>query len=758
MKLSLEFRLTASFIIIGMMVLLGGVALLKSFQRDKRFLEERIFEHEHKIEDFLFLVREYVGSKNRSVLLKLKQDVDRVGYEISVINHGGVLLRGNENVTMEPLQGDVMTKVGKAYEESFNEVAVEIDKLWAESIRLSEAVRTDKSIEGLEEERSGYRVEDLQEFLERRSSGLISKNRTFKSAITGDIQAAEDRYTVFYGIVLLVSIILLIDIYLLLRKKLLNPLGLAYEYACYLINKEPKFGDAKFAAIYDVLNKVDNIFDETVVAVEELGKGTFEMEYSELIAEHKIGKELKKTQRLLSYYEEHEAQNQWRAIGLVQLSEILVNEQYESLDELSFAFVRFLVKYLNVNQGAMFQVKEDFEGKYLEMIGAFAYDKKKYLQKRLPIDQGLIGQALIEKQYLYLNSLPEGYTEITSGLGEATPKYLLICPVLFNDDVVAVLELASFGDLKKHEIDFVKDAVERLAATVSVYLVNSNTRKLLEDSIKMNKTLKEQEDQMRKNAEELHHTQEELSNKLIELREESNLNKNILKAISKNTAMIEFDMEGNILAANMIYTDLMGYKEEDLIGIHEKNLVPVEEVSSPRYKMLWDSLKEGTSSSGEYKRLRSDEQMVWLEGSYNPIFDLEGQPYKVIKFAHFTTEDKQREYQTKTKINLYESHFSILELRLDGAIKSTSVGFQGVTGYSRKEMRNKFLQDWFVEIEDKTAFEQALEKADSGMAQTLKVYLYHSDKTSHRYKISINQQKDMNMESKGFLVVMQPEI
>src|SRR5688572_19837976 len=131
----------------------------------------------------------------------------------------------------------------------------------------------------------------------------------------------------------------------------------------------------------------------------------------------------------------------WMNERLAKFSEIVRNHQHEP-KVLADKCVSFLTKYLKAQQGSLF-VREGEEGEeYLNLASSYAFDKKKWIEKRIEIGNGLIGQAFLEGDITQLKDVPNGYTQITSGLGDATPKYIVIVPLKYDVHTVAVVELA----------------------------------------------------------------------------------------------------------------------------------------------------------------------------------------------------------------------------------------------------------------------------------------------------------------------------
>ena len=131
----------------------------------------------------------------------------------------------------------------------------------------------------------------------------------------------------------------------------------------------------------------------------------------------------------------------------------------------------------------------------------------------------------------------------------------------------------------------------------------------------------------------------DLTRTIISSRED----KNIISALQRSTAVIEFDMSGHILAANDLFLGGMGYKFEQIKGKHHRIFCTEEESSSADYSAFWERLNEGLFVAERFKRVNSRGDIVWLEASYNPICDVHGRLYKVVKFATIITDLVNRE-------------------------------------------------------------------------------------------------------------------
>lgn len=125
-----------------------------------------------------------------------------------------------------------------------------------------------------------------------------------------------------------------------------------------------------------------------------------------------------------------------------------------------------------------------------------------------------------------------------------------------------------------------------------------------------------------------------------------------LQAISKSQAVIEFNMDGTIITANDNFLQTMGYRLDEIQGKHHKLFVEEAVISSGKYGAFWDCLNRGEYQSGEFKRLGKGGKEVWIQASYNPIMDLNGRPFKVVKYATDITEQKRQAIENTKNANI----------------------------------------------------------------------------------------------------------
>ena len=257
----------------------------------------------------------------------------------------------------------------------------------------------------------------------------------------------------------------------------------------------------------------------------------------------------------------------WITEGLAKFIDLLRADN-QNLKSLSDKIISNLVTYTGVNQGGLFIVGKDAAHDdaevHLELLACYAYDRKKFHEKRVRPGEGVLGQAFLEKETVHLKILPEDYINITSGLGEAPPSSLLIVPLKMNDEVYGLIELASFQEFPTYKIELIERLGENIASTISNVQINAKTKDLLEASQQQAEELRSQEEEMRQNHEEMLATQEALQRKQSELEVSEKKSTAIFE--NSNDAIVVCDQRGKIDALNRTAKELFKVGEIDLQG------------------------------------------------------------------------------------------------------------------------------------------------------------------------------------------------
>ncbi|KZN54255.1 hypothetical protein N474_18055 [Pseudoalteromonas luteoviolacea CPMOR-2] len=162
-----------------------------------------------------------------------------------------------------------------------------------------------------------------------------------------------------------------------------------------------------------------------------------------------------------------------------------------------------------------------------------------------------------------------------------------------------------------------------------------------------------------------------------------------MEAIDKSQAVIEFNMDGTIIHANENFLNVMGYELSEIVGKHHSMFADPEYAQSDEYQQFWQRLNQGSFSTGEYKRLGKAGKEVWINASYNPIFDAQGKPYKVVKYASDITSSMLQSADFKGQLQAISKSQAVIEFNMDGTIIDANDNFLQTMGYTLEEIKGR---------------------------------------------------------------------
>jgi len=163
----------------------------------------------------------------------------------------------------------------------------------------------------------------------------------------------------------------------------------------------------------------------------------------------------------------------------------------------------------------------------------------------------------------------------------------------------------------------------------------------------------------------------------------------LINALNRSMAVIEFDLQGNILTANNNFLGAVGYTLDEIVGKHHRLFVDNSYAQSAEYKAFWQRLAQGEFFSNRYKRLAKGGRVIWIEATYNPIFDENDQPVKVVKFASDITAKVEAEFNATGQLTAINRAMATIEFDLQGNILTANDNFLATLGYSLSEVVGK---------------------------------------------------------------------
>jgi methyl-accepting chemotaxis protein len=190
----------------------------------------------------------------------------------------------------------------------------------------------------------------------------------------------------------------------------------------------------------------------------------------------------------------------------------------------------------------------------------------------------------------------------------------------------------------------------------------------------------------------------------------------LANAVSKSQAIIEFNLDGSIITANENFLSVMGYALKELQGQHHRLFVEPTYAQSVEYRIFWEKLGKGEYDAGEYKRFGKGGKEIWIHGSYNPILDSMGRPYKVIKYATEITKTKLKNADYQGQLSAIGKSQAVIEFNLDGTIITANENFLKTVGYSLAEIQGKhhrlFVTPEYAQSQEYRSFWEKLNRGE----------------------------------------------
>ena len=405
--------------------------------------------------------------------------------------------------------------------------------------------------------------------------------------------------------------------------KLINAVNKPSNYLAHLAEGEfvapLKAPENELKPIVIAANKVrENLLTASEFAT-AIGNGEFDHEFTPAGDNDNLGNSLLLMRGQLKAVSQEDRNRNWISTGLAKFSQLL-RQEHNSIGQMADELLSQLVRYMKINQAGLFILNEPEhdEPPYLELIGAFAYDRKKYLEKQVVLEEGgaegLVGQVYQQKKIMHLQNVPPQYIKITSGLGGAVPRALLLVPLVSNEQCMGVLELAAFKPFEEHEVEFAEQISQAIATSFAAIRGTTKMRQLLEETQQQSQQMQAQEEEMRQNMEELSATQEEMQRRQQELeRLKLELEDQVATRTAEVTNLLERHHLANINASHGFW---------DLIVPENGQLSPETDIYfSARFKQMLgykeDEFDNNFASFLEHIHPDDQEQVM---GSFFKIF------------------------------------------------------------------------------------------------------------------------------------------
>lgn len=691
----------------------------------------------HNMHDYMKELQVNLTDKNKGLL---KDEIDNFNNIDAVQKRLNISLHKDKNISINRVELDSLEILWLNTQHKMQQFSQKLDIRKTSHIRLNELMENRTSVEEIDSEtgevitrssniveiqliqeklkKENYDIQILVEGVEKLITNMEHRFMDIQVILKNNMNVEKEntkKQTGQMKWVLIIGIFVFVVFFFLFFKFLTNhvitPLHQLARQLFLIakgelpekikIDNKDEVGDMS-RGINDLITTLHKTADFAL----EIEKGNFESEFVPASEKDSLGNALIDMRSSLKKADDSQKERQaedkirnWETQGIAKFGDIL-QQNTDDLEDLGNDIIRNMVKYLESNQGGIFIYNQEYKDeKYLELIASYAYNRKKFISKKIEIGEGLIGTCALEMKSIHLIELPEDYIEITSGLGKSTPRNLLIVPLILEGELYGIIELASFNKFIEYEISFVEKIAENIAATLSTVKVNEKTNKLLRQSREQAEALQAQEEEMRQNMEEMQATQEETTRRendlrksmddLTQIQEELDQKDKIQqKEIKKLTQENEKKMKEILLKEKQSW-DILQSSLDAVVISNEKGLI---EFFNPTAQKIWGYTEE--EILGENLNILMNENDAKHHDSYMNNY-LSTRVKKIIGIGR-EVEIKRKD-GTKTWI-----HLSVIENKLEEESK--------FTGFVRDLTKEKELEKKRNELFEKLIAEELKHK------------------------------------------------
>ncbi len=350
----------------------------------------------------------------------------------------------------------------------------------------------------------------------------------------------------------------------------------------------------------------------------EVGRGNFDTDIIVFNNAGELGFALAEMRKSLKDISTQEKNRNWVNVGISQMADIM-RKYPDDINNLADELLANLTSYMNSSQGAIFIINEK---KILELRACYAYNRRKFVAKQIEIGEGILGTAYQDGITQMITEVPKDYLEISSGLGKAAPKCVVLVPIKSQNEMLGIMEIASFEQLQPHHVEFLETLAGIFASTITNILTNQRTKLLLTQAQDNAQRLQEQEELVREKTEQLEATREELQKNYTELQVEASMMRQTLNYI--NLAIINIDAKGTVLFINPLAAGIFDIEPNLLLNRSIFRLLPTiqEELEYIEANELAEKIVYQNISSGRGRITPYQTTITKIAGNKEHSFSL----------------------------------------------------------------------------------------------------------------------------------------
>lgn len=446
---------------------------------------------------------------------------------------------------------------------------------------------------------------------------------------------------VFYLLIIIIAVLLTNS----LLRYLVKDLNILNKYILKLLKGAlPSNATAiasEFEMITNSLNELKRELGKLKYFAEDVGEGYYNTDANLFQGKGEVGKAIKQMQDgLHQVSDDNEVQN-WRSTGISLFGDVLRNHA-DNPQELAESILSELIHFLGLNQGAFYVLESAHDDKVMVLKASYAFDRDQEFKAIIREGQGLVGQIWKEKTPTYLEEVPENYMKIDAGLGKIPPKAIYIVPLMGNQEVQAVIELASLKDIPENHKEFIQAISETTALAIATARNNEETRKKLAKT-EQNSALFDVSGQDRK--------VERFSRDLIENTRGSEDSPQSFQDLMLDTSSIPFMAIDTTYQLKSINREMrkIFLLENVALRVGDNLLEVLSQELLSRYQNYYEKALSGEKFEVEFEAGTTAPTRKLLKFYFNPILDTKKRILGVSIFIYNLTELRNLEIHLKNQ-------------------------------------------------------------------------------------------------------------
>lgn len=425
----------------------------------------------------------------------------------------------------------------------------------------------------------------------------------------------------------------------------------------------------KTSKLKSKIKKLEDNSKQNVLLAEKIGSG--ELDLNSSVSGSTLSRVLFTLGKNLKLNHEKETTLNWTSKGKSLISDIL--REHNNFESLSIEVLKNIIDYTSAVQGAFYIYEGNGE---LKNIATYAYGRQRFEKQNIPVGKGLIGQVAYEKKLIYRTEIPDDYFILQSGiLGDQKPKSLLIVPLLQEEELQGVYEIAFISKRIPEKVLTLSEEISKvIGQTIYNLKINTRTTKLLKESQEMTLTLKKNEEQLKQNAIEMLETQEQLekSNKLLgsQIQEVEHGHKKLQALLTNASEFISiYNERQQLLFESPSVKPILGYNDDDEVRGMDPNLLTPKGYKTINNLFQYLVETPGGQRIAQYTYLKKNGNKLFLETKgTNLIHD------PAIKGIVFNTRDITERKRAEKEERMKSRMQSLSENSPDMIIRINTVG------------------------------------------------------------------------------------